>query len=250
MTDGPRILVVDDDPDQRFLARTLFERAGISVVAEAADADDALLQAEDHHPDLVVLDLQMPGRSGLDLLPELRSRCPGASVVVVSNLPRRHYEEQVLAAGALGYVEKRVAADRFVAEVLAAAAITAVTVERVSTELTTDPRAVGAARRWVRELLAPSATDELEVVELLVSELVTNAIVHASSAPRVEVELGRDHIRVAVHDADPTPPARRVPDLGRIGGRGLLLLDQLASRWGSEPSGGGKVVWFEVRRST
>jgi DNA-binding NarL/FixJ family response regulator len=250
MADTPRILVVDDDPDQRFLARTLFERAGMAVVAEAADADDALRQAELHGPDLVLLDLQMPGRSGLDLLPELRTRCPGASVVVVSNLPRRRYEQQVVALGALGFVEKRVPADRFVAEVLAAAALSAVAVERVSTELPTDPAAVGTARRWVRELLAPSVVEELDVVELLVSELVTNAIVHASSAPRVEVELGRDRIRVAVYDADPTPPARRTPDLDRVGGRGLLLLDQLADRWGSEPSGSGKVVWFEVRRST
>jgi DNA-binding NarL/FixJ family response regulator len=250
MAEAPRVLVVDDDPDQRFLERTLFERAGIAVVAEAADAEDALQQADRHAPDLILLDLQMPGRSGLDLLPELRARCPGASVVVVSNLPRRRYEEQVVALGALGFVEKRVPAERFVSEVLAAAAITAAAVERMTTDLPTDPRAVGTARRWVRELLAPSATEELDVIELLVSELVTNAIVHASSAPRVEVELGRDRIRVAVHDADPTPPARRVPDVGRIGGRGLLLLDELASRWGSEPSGGGKVVWFEVRRST
>ena len=56
-------------------------------------------------------------------------------------------------------------------------------------------------------------------------------------------------IRVAVYDTDPRLPAHRVPDQERPGGRGLHLLDQLASRWGAEPTDGGKVVWFELDRT-
>ena len=60
--------------------------------------------------------------------------------------------------------------------------------------------------------------------------------------------LHPDRIRVEVHDADPTLPARREPDAERPGGRGLLLLEHLATSWGVEAADDGKVVWFEVPR--
>jgi anti-sigma regulatory factor (Ser/Thr protein kinase) len=101
----------------------------------------------------------------------------------------------------------------------------------------------------VRDLLHDEDASIVGTVELLVSELVTNAIVHAASAPRVEADLGRERIRVDVYDGDPTPPRVRVPDAEQPGGRGMHLLDGLASRWGTEPSGAGKVVWFEVDRT-
>jgi DNA-binding NarL/FixJ family response regulator len=241
-------LVVDDDPDQRALVRTLLERADLGAVIEAVDGDDAIEQAGDRQPSLILLDLQMPRRGGLEVLPELRRVCPDATIVVVSNLPRRQYVEAAIAGGAVGYVEKRVPADRFVGEVLAAASISDAVVERVSVDLERSKESPRAARALVRSLVDPRDAELLATVELLVTELVTNSVVHATSAPRVEVELHRDRVRVAVHDADPTMPRQRVPDEERPGGRGILLLDRLASRWGAEPTGDGKVVWFEIDR--
>jgi hypothetical protein len=55
-------------------------------------------------------------------------------------------------------------------------------------------------------------------------------------------------VRVAVYDDDPALPVHRQPDAERPGGRGLHLLDRIATRWGAEPSDGGKVVWFELDR--
>ncbi len=89
----------------------------------------------------------------------------------------------------------------------------------------------------------------MEEVELLVSELVTNAVVHAVSAPRIEVHLGPASVRVSVRDADPRLPRQRVPDEERPGGRGLHLVEQVSTRWGAEPTGEGKVVWFEIDRT-
>lgn len=243
-----RTLVVDDDPDQRSLTQRLLARAGIGPVVEAVDAEDALRRAADHDPQLVMLDLGLPGRSGLDVLPELIEACPVASIVVVSNLPRRRYQDEAVRLGAVGYVEKRVPPDQLVDEVLAAAALSAAVLARATADLRNDLESPREARGLARSVLAEENVQLVNTVELLVSELVTNAVIHTTAAPRVEVELLRGIVRVAVFDADPALPERRVPDADRPGGRGLLFLDQLATRWAAEPSDTGKVVWFEIDR--
>lgn len=244
-----RILLVDDDADQRNLVRRLLARADLGPVAEAGDAEEALLRAAEHRPELVLLDLSMPGRSGLEVLPELAVLVPDAPIVVLSNFPRHRMEAAALQRGAVGYVEKRTPPDRLVAEILVAAALTAVAHDLAAAlELPASPTSPREARAFVRDLLTTDDAALVASVELLVSELVTNAVLHAASAPRIEVQLGRASVRVAVRDDDPSLPARRTPDLDRPGGRGLQLVEELASRWGAEASHGGKVVWFEVDR--
>jgi DNA-binding NarL/FixJ family response regulator len=228
--------------------RALLRRAGIATVAEAADAEQALALAEEHRPDLVLLDVAMPGRSGLEILPDLARLLPDASIVVLSNFPRDRLGGVAIQRGAVGYVEKRVPPERLVDEILVAAAVGAVATEHVSTALPASPLAPRAARAVVRELIGPEHASLLESVQLLVSELVTNAVVHANSAPRIEVDVGRERIRVAVFDDDPTLPATRPPDEERPGGRGLHLVQRIAERWAAEPHGTGKVVWFELAR--
>ncbi len=66
-----RTLIVDDDIDQRETVRTILEQGGIGPVFEAADGPSGLVAAAEHQPDLVILDIAMPGPSGLDILPEL-----------------------------------------------------------------------------------------------------------------------------------------------------------------------------------
>ena len=244
-----RTLLIEDDEDQRSTVRSLLERAGIGPVHEAVDGPTGLEQATTFQPELVLLDVAMPGPSGLQILPELRRRAPEARIVVLSNFPRRQLGEVARQLGALGYVEKRVAPERLVAEILVAAALTELVLEQVTAQLPADPSSPRAARDLVGRAMRAEDDAVLGSVELLVSELVTNAVVHASSAPRIEVQLSLRGVRVEVFDEDPTMPAHRIPDAGRPGGRGLHLLDQLASRWGAEPREDGKVVWFEVDRS-
>jgi DNA-binding NarL/FixJ family response regulator len=243
-----RTLLVDDDAEQRHLVRALLERAGVGPVEEAVDASQGLLAAAEHRPQLVLLDIGMPGRSGLDVLPELVEAAPGARIVVLSNFPRHRLGDMALAKGAVGYVEKRVPPDRLVAEILVAAAISEAAVEQAAAELPLDPTSPRAARALVRELLGEEQVAFVESVELIVSELVTNAITHGQSSPRIEVALTRRAVRVAVHDTNPTLPTHRQPDVDRPGGRGLHLVDHIASRWGAEPTTDGKVVWFELDR--
>jgi DNA-binding NarL/FixJ family response regulator len=242
-------LLVDDDAEQRRLVGGLLARAGIGPVFEAANADEALLAAV-QHPELglVVLDIVMPERSGLDVLPDLHDLVPQASIVVLSNLPRHRVVDLARARGATGFVEKRVAPGRLVTEILVAAAVATVTANRVSAQLPAESISARTARGLVRNMLSTADQELLDSVELLVSELVTNAVLHATSAPRLDVHVGRASIRVEVFDDDLTPPHTRVPDGTGIGGWGLQLVDRLASRWGSDPQPGGKVVWFEIDR--
>lgn len=92
--------------------------------------------------------------------------------------------------------------------------------------------------------------DVVEDVLLLVSELVTNACLHAGGPEELTLNHSGGQLRVEVADADPRRPRRRAQrDLAQPGGHGLIILERLAQSWGSEPRGSGKVVWLEVRLS-
>lgn len=102
-----RVLIVDDVADFRVLLRVALERTGrFDVVAEAADGAQAIVEAEEHRPDLVVLDLSMPVLDGLEALPHIIAAAPDAHVVVLSGFAAVRMRDQVLAAGAVAYLEK------------------------------------------------------------------------------------------------------------------------------------------------
>ncbi|MFF7443730.1 ATP-binding protein [Streptomyces sp. NPDC008122] len=102
------------------------------------------------------------------------------------------------------------------------------------------------------------AAERVEDVLLLVSEVVTNACLHAGGPEEFVLRNGRGRLRVEVSDASPEHPRVRVPRSPALpGGHGLMVLDLLAAEWGSrdkERGAVGKVVWLEVgrppRRST
>lgn len=107
------------------------------------------------------------------------------------------------------------------------------------------------ARHVVRRAIPPDIPAEpQDILELLVSELVTNAVQHAPQSSTVTVEILRaTHtlVRITVTDAgSPLPRPRRPADSRDENGRGLLLVEALAQAWGSRPIAGGKVVWCDV----
>jgi anti-sigma regulatory factor (Ser/Thr protein kinase) len=116
--------------------------------------------------------------------------------------------------------------------------------------LSAEPEQVAEARRLVAGYLRENGEDDGEVAVLLVSELVTNAILHGRAPLELRAHTADSGLRVEVADHNPTSP----PLLGdhenlfEPGGRGLQLVETLADRWGwSECDGGaGKVVWFEL----
>ncbi|GHE24677.1 hypothetical protein GCM10017778_00200 [Streptomyces vinaceus] len=113
-----------------------------------------------------------------------------------------------------------------------------------------DHKAVSEVRRALRELMRQRCpADTAEVAELLITELVTNALVHTDQGAEVSARLAADRLRVEVRDYASRRPRPYVPtaDDGTHG-RGLMLVQALADAWGVDASvqAGGKVVWFEL----
>ncbi|WP_420706912.1 ATP-binding protein [Streptomyces sp. NRRL F-2664] len=113
-----------------------------------------------------------------------------------------------------------------------------------------DLRAVSDVRRDLRELMRHRCrTDATDVAELLITELVTNALVHTDRGAEVSASLTATRLRVEVRDRAARRPRPYVPtaDDGTHG-RGLVLVEALADAWGVDALtlGAGKVVWFEL----
>ena len=113
--------------------------------------------------------------------------------------------------------------------------------------LDVDPRSVRQARVLVREVLsAAGLEDQLDTATLAVSEVVTNAIVHAGTLVELRVYVGERAVRVEVEDRGMQLPSRRTYSDAAGTGRGLAMVEDTVDRWGVEELGDGKVVWFEV----
>jgi len=254
---GPqRVLIVDDDPDYRLLVRLALTPGGrFDVVAEAGDGGTAVAAAERSQPDIVLLDCTLPGVDAFDALPALRTAAPEARIVLVSGHDPADLRLASRSAGAVGYLTKATPARRLAAELDALVGLVDA-VEQLLSEASRrfdqDAQTPRAARRFVSEALMGWDDDEgdlTDTVTLLVSELVTNAVVHAGSDVEVMVRLTPTAARVEVTDASTDGVAPRDATAEEDSGRGLALVGNLARRWGVRAApGGGKTVWFEVER--
>ena len=105
-----------------------------------------------------------------------------------------------------------------------------------------------SARRWLRQQLAVDPDSSVgDLAELLLTEVVTNVVVHARTPATVRVVEEGDVVCVEVEDGSLTPPRRQEPSGGDDeSGRGMEMLDALAQRWGWRRRPAGKVVWFCV----
>ena len=105
------------------------------------------------------------------------------------------------------------------------------------------------ARRVVRRAVSPTVSDDVtQTAELLVSELVTNAITHGTGTVTLSIVLEDDSLSVTVSDDEPSVPELQPECLMALGGRGLRMIESLASAWGVTPreDGPGKDVWFRL----
>jgi PAS domain S-box-containing protein len=119
----------------------------------------------------------------------------------------------------------------------------------VSERLPADASSAARARNLVRDVLEGGDALEWEDAALLaVSEVVTNALVHAGTTITLTARLDESGLRVEVSDASPHLPRPRDYASMAGTGRGLTLLDQSVDRWGVAPDPFGKVVWFEICR--
>jgi DNA-binding NarL/FixJ family response regulator len=113
-----RVIIADDHPIVREGIRQILERAGdIAVVAEASDGPELLRKTSQGKFDLVILDISMPGRDGLDVLKQLKCGDPNARVLIMSIHPEELFALRALKAGAAGYLTKDSVPDELVTAV-------------------------------------------------------------------------------------------------------------------------------------
>lgn len=118
-----RVVIADDHALARSgLSLLLDSEPDLEVVAEAHDVDSARRRLSQHFPDVLILDLNMPGEPSLPAIPELREAFPGTAVVVLTMQNDLAFAREALRAGALGYVLKEGAASELVPAIRMAAA--------------------------------------------------------------------------------------------------------------------------------
>lgn len=113
--------------------------------------------------------------------------------------------------------------------------------------LRADPNAPSEARHATDRALGPIDRAVRESVLLIVTELVTNAVLHARSASSLRVLAGAGRVRVEVADRAPERPVVRSPSPRQPHGRGMLLVSAMADEWGVRQTDEGKIVWAELR---
>ncbi|MDH6122354.1 anti-sigma regulatory factor (Ser/Thr protein kinase) [Kitasatospora sp. GAS204A] len=109
------------------------------------------------------------------------------------------------------------------------------------------PASVAAARRFTRDCLVGQPLEESETAELLVSELVTNAVRYGAGPILLTVTVLGRSLRCEVTDAHPAAPCFKEAAADDESGRGMQLLHELSHRCGVRPAHPGKTVWFELR---
>jgi two-component system response regulator NreC len=120
--DQIRLLLVDDHEVVRTGLRSFLEsQEGIRVVAEAGSGAEAIVQASRECPDVVVMDITMPGMDGLEATRRLKQACPQANVLALTVHEDKQYLFEMMAAGASGYLTKQSAAEDLVAAIHAVA---------------------------------------------------------------------------------------------------------------------------------
>lgn len=118
-----RVLICDDNVAMRELLAVIVDlEPGLCVVGAAGDGNEVVLEATRLQPDVILLDLAMPNRSGLEALPDLRSIVPDAKIIVLSGFATRAVGETVLSLGAARYLEKGSSPDTIVATIHGAVA--------------------------------------------------------------------------------------------------------------------------------
>lgn len=108
-----KIIIADDHPlFRRGLKHALEETNDIQVIGESSNGEDLLSLIKDCIPEIILLDISMPGKSGLDLLKQLKSEYPKLPILILSVYPEEQYAVRFLKAGASGYLTKESAAEK------------------------------------------------------------------------------------------------------------------------------------------
>lgn len=177
VSDPIRVLVVDDH--QMFsdvLSLLLKEREGIKMIGAASEAEEALELCKREHPDVVLMDLDLPGMDGIEATRELRVACPEAKVIVLTGIQSHAVIASALAAGASGFVPKTRAVEDLIDIVRRAAAGEIVMPASDLPHVLEELRSVSEPRPAEEVALARLTRRETEILRRLASGESTAAI--------------------------------------------------------------------------
>ncbi|GAA4979262.1 response regulator transcription factor [Pseudonocardia tropica] len=220
-SDPVAVLLVDDDPVVRFgLSMMLRGADGLTVVAEAGDGAEGIALAERHRPDVVLMDIRMPGTDGLTATETLRRRPGAPQVVVLTTFDADAHVLRALRAGAAGFLLKDTPPDELVLAVRHAAAgrpvlspeVTRRLIDRVAETDRDSTRT--AARRRLERLAERERTIALDLgagrsnAEIAARNHISVATVKTHvSAILTKLDLNnRVQVALLVHDAGLSPP--------------------------------------------
>jgi DNA-binding NarL/FixJ family response regulator len=191
-----RVLVADDHPVVRQGLKSLLTREGFSVVAEAADGREALLQVEAVHPEVALLDLGMPGLNGLDAAREIMQGSAGTKVIILTQHTEEPYILEALRAGVHGYVLK----SQSVSDVVQA--IRDVTRGKLYVSPAISEVVVSAYRGQTRLPADLLTTREREVLQLVAEGKSTKKIAEILGIAQKTAESHRSHlmVKLGIHE--------------------------------------------------
>jgi DNA-binding NarL/FixJ family response regulator len=207
-----RVLVADDHPVVRAGLRALLSaEPGLTVVAEAGSGEETVLMARQHQPDVVLMDLRMPGAGGLAAIRQLSADQPGVRVVVLTTYDSDADILPAVEAGAAGYLLKDTPRDTLVGAIFAAARGETVLAPSVAGRLVNRLRAAPPEAPAARETLSARETEVL----MLAGRGLTNAQIGRDlfvSEATVKTHLLRAYAKLGVSSR--TAAVTRAMELG------------------------------------
>ena len=194
-----RVLIADDHELVRYALRTMLDsEADIEVVGEASNGDEALASCLELKPDVLVLDMRMPGDGGVEVCRKIRQECPDTTVLVLTSFDEDEELFGVLSAGACGYLLKDTRPERIVHAIRAVADGQAVFDSAVASRIIT-------GRPQPNDSLAdPLSEREMEVLQLMAKGMSNKEIGRSLWIGETTVKTHVSHILQKLGQADRT----------------------------------------------
>jgi DNA-binding NarL/FixJ family response regulator len=188
-----RVLIIDDHPVFRAgLTGLINLEKDLMVCGESHDAAQAIQALEKLSPDLVLLDMSLPGKSGLELLKDIRALTPGMSVLIISMHDETLYAERVIRAGGRGYIMKQEGPEKIVQAVRKVLSGGISVSERIATQILD---AMSGAKAGTAASVSTLSDREFEVYRLLGQGKEPHEIARALHLSIKTVDTHRMHIR-------------------------------------------------------
>jgi DNA-binding NarL/FixJ family response regulator len=219
-----RVIVADDDALARRMLRDVLQAAGIVVIAEASGGREAVELSHFYKPDVVIMDLVMPGIDGLAATRQLAAKAPGVKVVILTSSDDDDIGIMTLRAGAVGFLSKSVGLDALPRALRGARDGEAVVSRRMTMKLVEALRRQREDGSGLRPIRSPLTSREWEVLDLLCQGASTDDV---AAALVLSAETVRSHVKNVLRKLDVRSRREAVEAAQRM--RQGLLADELAA---------------------